>query len=42
VKINSVRGHQGMSWLTESPIVAEFATERDVLQRFVLPAFHAP
>ena len=73
--INSIRGAQGMTWLTESPIVAEFATdlngltdddpqaaqwiirvvmsmlfwpigdaerEREVLQRFVLPAFNGP
>ena len=25
--INSIRGAQGMTWLTESPIVAEFATD---------------
>ncbi len=73
--INSIRGAQGMTWLTESPVVAEFATdlngltdddsqaaqwiirvvmsmlywpigdaesEREVLQRFVLPAFNGP
>ena len=73
--INSIRGDQGMTWLTESPVVAEFATdlnglpdddsqaaqwiirvvmsmldwpigdaesEREVLQRFVLPAFNGP
>lgn len=73
--LNSIRGAQGMAWLTESPIVAEFATdingladddsqaaqwiirvvlsmlywpiddadtEREVLQRFVLPAFRGP
>ena len=25
--INSIRGAQGMTWLTESPIVADFATD---------------
>ena len=25
--INSIRGAQGMTWLTESPVVAEFATD---------------
>ena len=73
--INSIRGAQEMTWLTESPMVAEFADrshgltdddrqaaqwiirvvmsmlywpigdaeiEREVLQRFVLPAFNGP